>query len=100
MGCDRPTTCRRGLGFLCGRTRPPIEVIIVLVDENRDGFGVEFICASMQMAPSTYYAAKKLQTTNGRLRSIAFLLSAAVVAGASMLSVLSKAASSPEDAQA
>ena len=28
------------------------------VDDNRDEFGVEPICRSLQVAPSTYYAAK------------------------------------------
>jgi putative transposase len=36
-------------------------VIVEFVDENRDEFGVEFICRHMQVAPSTYYAAKKRQ---------------------------------------
>lgn len=34
-------------------------MIVAFVDENRDQFGVEFICSLMQMAPSTYYAARK-----------------------------------------
>jgi putative transposase len=34
-------------------------VIVAFVDEHRDEFGVEFICRHMQMAPSTYYAAKR-----------------------------------------
>lgn len=42
--------------------RPPLEVIVAFVDENRDQFGVEFICRHLQVAPSTYYAAKKRQT--------------------------------------
>jgi putative transposase len=37
-------------------------VIVAFVDENRDEFGVEFICKYLQVAPSTYYAAKKRQT--------------------------------------
>jgi len=37
-------------------------VIVAFVDENREQFGVEFICTLMQMAPSSYYAAKKRQT--------------------------------------
>jgi putative transposase len=36
-------------------------VIVAFVDENRDEFGVEFICKHLQVAPSTYYAAKKRQ---------------------------------------
>lgn len=37
-------------------------MIVAFVDENRDEFGVEFICKLLQVAPSTYYAAKKRQT--------------------------------------
>ncbi|MGH9231920.1 MAG: IS3 family transposase [Acidimicrobiales bacterium] len=50
---------KRASGFLRGGARPPIEVIVAFVDENRDEFGVEFICKHMQVAPSTYYAAKR-----------------------------------------
>ncbi len=32
---------------------------MVFVDDNRDEFGVEPICVTLQVAPSTYYAAKK-----------------------------------------
>lgn len=34
-------------------------MIVAFVDEHRDEFGVEFICRHLQMAPSTYYAAKR-----------------------------------------
>ena len=37
-------------------------MIVEFIDEHRDEFGVEFICKHMQVAPSTYYAAKKRQT--------------------------------------
>ena len=50
-----------GLGFLRGGARPPIEVIVAFVDEHRDEFGVEPICRHLQVAPSTYYAAKQRQ---------------------------------------
>jgi putative transposase len=36
-------------------------VIVAFVDEHREEFGVEFICRHLQMAPSTYYAARKRQ---------------------------------------
>jgi putative transposase len=36
-------------------------VIVAFVDENRAEFGVEFICRHLQVAPSSYYAAKKRQ---------------------------------------
>lgn len=34
-------------------------MIVAFVDEHRDEFGVEFICRHLQVAPSTYYAAKR-----------------------------------------
>ncbi len=34
-------------------------MIVGFIDEHRDEFGVEPICTTLQMAPSTYYAAKK-----------------------------------------
>ena len=37
-------------------------MIVAFVDENRADFGVELICEHMQVAPSSYYAAKKRQT--------------------------------------
>jgi putative transposase len=37
-------------------------VTVAFVDEHRNEFGVEFICKHLQVAPSTYYAAKKRQT--------------------------------------
>ena len=36
-------------------------MIVAFVDENRAEFGVEFICRHLQVAPSSYYAAKKRQ---------------------------------------
>ena len=35
-----------------------MEVIVGFIDENRDELGVEPICRDLQVAPSTYYAAK------------------------------------------
>lgn len=37
-------------------------MIVAFVDEHRDEFGVEPICRTLQMAPSTYYAAKKRES--------------------------------------
>jgi putative transposase len=37
-------------------------VTVAFVDENRNEFGVEFICRQLQVAPSSYYAAKKRHT--------------------------------------
>jgi putative transposase len=36
-----------------------MEVIVGFVDEHRGEFGVELICKSLQVAPSSYYAARK-----------------------------------------
>jgi putative transposase len=36
--------------------------MVGFVDDNRDEFGVEPICGALQMAPSTYYAAKRRET--------------------------------------
>ena len=36
-------------------------MIVAFVDEHRSEFGVEFICRHLQVAPSSYYAAKKRQ---------------------------------------
>jgi len=40
-------------------------VIVEFIDDNRDEFGVEPFCTVLQVAPSTYYAAKSL-TPNAR----------------------------------
>jgi hypothetical protein len=32
---------------------------VTFIDDHRDVFGVEPICRTLQVAPSTYYAAKK-----------------------------------------
>lgn len=37
-------------------------MIVEFVDDNRDQFGVEFICRHLQVAPSSYYAAKHRET--------------------------------------
>ena len=36
-------------------------MIVAFIDEHRDELGVEPICGALQMAPSTYYAAKRRQ---------------------------------------
>ena len=33
-------------------------MIVAFIDDNRDEFGVEPICTTLQVAPSTYYSAK------------------------------------------
>ena len=48
--------------FLRGGARPPTQEVVAFIDANRDEFGVEPICTvvriALQVAPSTYYAAK------------------------------------------
>ena len=39
--------------------RPPTEVMVKYIDENRDKFGVEPICTTLQVASSTYYDHKQ-----------------------------------------
>jgi putative transposase len=34
-------------------------VIVAFIEANRDEFGVEFICRQLQVAPSSYYAARR-----------------------------------------
>jgi putative transposase len=36
-------------------------MIVAFVEDNRDEFGVEFICRHLQVAPSSYYAARRRQ---------------------------------------
>ncbi|MFV1963523.1 MAG: IS3 family transposase, partial [Acidimicrobiia bacterium] len=49
---------KRASGFLCGGARPPTQVMAEFIDENRDEFGVEPICTTLEVAPSTYYEFK------------------------------------------
>ncbi len=39
-----------------------MKLLVGFIDEHRDEFGVEPICDQLQMAPSTYYAAKHRET--------------------------------------
>ena len=39
-----------------------MKVLVGFIDEHRAEFGVEPICEQLQLAPSTYYAAKKRET--------------------------------------
>ncbi|MCD1144992.1 IS3 family transposase [Kocuria sp. LUK] len=54
---------RSASGFLRGGARPPTQQVVAYIDAHKDEFGVEPICrglqdAGVQIAPSTYYAAK------------------------------------------
>ena len=42
-----------------------MEVIVAFIDANTDELGVEPICPELQVAPSTYYAAKKRPSRPG-----------------------------------
>ncbi|HJR93444.1 MAG TPA: IS3 family transposase [Acidimicrobiia bacterium] len=59
---------KRASGFLRGGARPPTEVTVAFIDENRDEFGVEPMCDVLQVAPSTYYAARKRVPSARQLR--------------------------------
>lgn len=61
-----PQISQGGVGFLRDRARRSTQEVVAFIDEHRgrvtrDGlvWGVEPICAVLQVAPSTYYAAKK-----------------------------------------
>jgi putative transposase len=47
-----------GLGFLRAGARPAPAQVAAFIDQHRDRWGVEPICTVLQVAPSTYYAAK------------------------------------------
>jgi putative transposase len=52
-----------------------MEVIVGFVDEHREKLGVEPICSALQVAPSSYYAAKRRETApSARARRDALLL--------------------------
>jgi putative transposase len=55
-------------------------VIVGFVDEHRDEFGVEPICTTLQVAPSTYYAAKKrVRAPSARARRDAAMMQVLMV---------------------
>ena len=39
--------------FRTGGTRPPSEVMVTFIDQHRQAYGVESICAVLPIAPST-----------------------------------------------
>ena len=55
---------KRAASFLRGGARPPVPQVVAFIDAHRDDvvegrpLGVEPICRVLQVAPSTYYAAK------------------------------------------
>src|ERR671930_8263 len=56
------------LGLLRGRARRPAAEVTRYIDAHRDRFGVEPICRVLQVAPSSYYAAKRRQPSARALR--------------------------------
>nr|WP_174804479.1 IS3 family transposase [Martelella limonii] len=42
--------------FCAGGARPPVEVMVAFIDDQRGSHGVEPICKTLPIAPSTYYA--------------------------------------------
>ncbi len=54
-----------------------MEVIVDFIDENRGELGVEPICRDLQVAPSTYYAAKS-RPLSARAARDAMLIAALV----------------------
>jgi hypothetical protein len=67
------------LGFLRGGARPPIEVIVAFIDDNRDEFGVEPIVRALKgtaarIAVSSYYAYKKRQPSARARRDQALMV--------------------------
>lgn len=51
--------------LLRGRARPPTEAVIAYIEANRTVFGVEPICETLAVAPSTYYADPFPRTLTG-----------------------------------
>ena len=48
-------------------------MIVAFIDENRSELGVEPICDALQVAPSTYYAAKKRAPSARAMRDAVML---------------------------
>jgi hypothetical protein len=51
--CHASKILQAGFEFICGGARQPTRQIVEFVDTNRDGFGVEPICRTLQLAPFT-----------------------------------------------
>jgi putative transposase len=48
-------------------------VIVRFIDEHRDEFGVEPICRTLRVAPSTYYAAKGRPPSARAVRDVVWI---------------------------
>src|SRR5690606_3447350 len=56
-----------GLRIFCpGGARPPTEVMVSFIDDHREEYGVEPICAVLPIAPSTYYSHKAQEADPAR----------------------------------
>ncbi len=55
---------KRAASFFGGGARPPLPEVVAFIDANKDDLidgrrlGVELICRLLQVAPSSYYAAR------------------------------------------
>ena len=50
----------QGVRVFCpGGARPPREVMVGFIDDHRDQYGVEPICAVLPIAPSTYFRTRR-----------------------------------------
>lgn len=56
------------LGFFRAEARPAPAQVSAYIDAHRGRFGVEPICRTLAIAPSTYYAARARPPRGGRLR--------------------------------
>ena len=60
---------KSGLDFLRGGARPPTQAMSAYIDAHRDHHGVEPICRTLGVAPSTYYAAKTRRPSARAIRA-------------------------------
>ena len=73
---SRASTCRKAQapladptnGFLCAGARPALAQVSAFIEERRDEFGVEPTCRVLQVAPSSYYAARSRPPSHRALR--------------------------------
>jgi putative transposase len=54
-------SCARRPRFRAGGARPPTDVMMTFIDQYRETFGVESICATLPIAPSTSFRGKAQQ---------------------------------------
>ncbi|MEX5636539.1 IS3 family transposase [Parafrankia sp. FMc2] len=62
-------------GFLCAGARPATAAVVAFIDQHKEDLGgVEPICDVLQVAPSSYYAAKKRPPSARSLRDAELLV--------------------------